>query len=164
MTVEIGIVLTVLVGAVVLFATERLPVDVVALVVMSVLLLSGIITPREGLAGFSNPATVTVGAMFILSAALSADLGGDDLWRGRLGTRSSPSGLFLVTTMLTNVMSNNASAALLTPIAVVTAESLALNPRPFLMAVTFAAVIKFYDPGGVPDQHAYLRAGPVQVH
>jgi di/tricarboxylate transporter len=70
MTFEIILVLAVAFFAVVLFATERLSVDVVAIVVMSILLLSGIVTPEEGIAGFSNKATVTVAAMFILSAGL----------------------------------------------------------------------------------------------
>ncbi|REJ75363.1 MAG: SLC13 family permease [Acidobacteria bacterium] len=70
MTFEIAIVLAVAFCAVVLFATEKLSVDVVAIVVMAILLLSGIITPDEGIAGFSNKATVTVAAMFILSAGL----------------------------------------------------------------------------------------------
>lgn len=69
-TLEIIIVLTVLVLAIVLFATEILSVDVVALIIMSVLIISGVITPEEGVSGFSNSATVTVAAMFILSAAL----------------------------------------------------------------------------------------------
>ena len=70
MTFEIALVVAVVVFAVVLFATEKLSVDVVAIVVMSVLLVSGIILPEEGIAGFSNKATVTVAAMFIISAAL----------------------------------------------------------------------------------------------
>jgi di/tricarboxylate transporter len=70
MTLEIGIVLAVLTGAVIMFATERFPVDVVAIIAMSVLVLSGVITPAEGVSGFSNSATVTVAAMFILSTAL----------------------------------------------------------------------------------------------
>lgn len=70
MTIEMTIVLGVVLLAVVLFATEKLPVDLVAILVMGILLLSGIITPEEGISGFSNTATVTVGAMFILSAGL----------------------------------------------------------------------------------------------
>jgi di/tricarboxylate transporter len=70
MTVEMLIVLGVIVLAVVLFASERIPTDLTAILVMAILLLSGIITPGEGVSGFSNSATVTVGAMFILSAAL----------------------------------------------------------------------------------------------
>lgn len=70
MSLEIVFVLVMLLLAVVLFATEKLPVDLVALLVMAVLLLSGIITLEEGVSGFSNSATVTVAAMFVLSAGL----------------------------------------------------------------------------------------------
>ncbi len=64
------LVLFLLIIAVCLFCTEKLPVDLVALIVMATLLLTGIITPEEGIAGFSNTATVTVGAMFVLSTGL----------------------------------------------------------------------------------------------
>jgi di/tricarboxylate transporter len=69
-TLEIIIVLVVLVLAIVMFATEKFSVDVVALIIMALLILTGIISPEEGVSGFSNSATVTVAAMFILSAAL----------------------------------------------------------------------------------------------
>jgi di/tricarboxylate transporter len=69
-TLEIIIVLVVLVFAIILFATEKLSVDVVALIIMSILIVTGILTPEQGVAGFSNSATVTVAGMFILSAAL----------------------------------------------------------------------------------------------
>lgn len=69
-TLEIGIVLVVLLGAVILFATEHYPVDVVAIIAMSILVVTGVITPEQGVSGFSNSATITVAAMFILSAAL----------------------------------------------------------------------------------------------
>jgi di/tricarboxylate transporter len=69
-TVEIIIVLVVLIMAIVLFATEVLSVDIVALVIMVTLIISGVISPTEGVSGFSNSATITVAAMFILSAAL----------------------------------------------------------------------------------------------
>jgi di/tricarboxylate transporter len=70
MTLEIVIVLAVLTGAVILFATERFPVDVVAIIAMSILVVSGVISPEQGVSGFSNSATITVAAMFILSTAL----------------------------------------------------------------------------------------------
>jgi di/tricarboxylate transporter len=70
MTFEIALVFAVLTLAVVLFVTEKLPVDLVALLIMALLIVSGVITAGEGLAGFSNTATITVAAMFILSAGL----------------------------------------------------------------------------------------------
>lgn len=67
---EILIVLFILIATIVLFATEVFSVDVVAIIVLSALIVAGIITPEEGVSGFSNSATVTVASMFILSAAL----------------------------------------------------------------------------------------------
>lgn len=69
-TIEIIIVLIVLVLAIVLFATEILSVDIVALLIMVTLIVTGVISPTEGVSGFSNSATITVASMFILSAAL----------------------------------------------------------------------------------------------
>ncbi len=60
----------VLLLAVVLFVTEKISVDLVALLIMAILLVSQILTPGEGLAGFSNTATITVGSMFVISAGL----------------------------------------------------------------------------------------------
>jgi len=71
MTLEIAVVLIILALAVFLFASEKLPIDVVSLTIMAILILVGILTPEEGVAGFSNPATITVAAMFILSAGLA---------------------------------------------------------------------------------------------
>jgi len=56
--------------AFVLFATEKYPVDLVAILTVVVLLLTGIITPEEAVSGFSNPATITVLAMFIISEGI----------------------------------------------------------------------------------------------
>jgi di/tricarboxylate transporter len=70
MTLEMLFVLGLIVLAVFLFASEKMTTDITAIVVMSALLLTGILTPQEGVSGFSNSATVTVGAMFVLSAAL----------------------------------------------------------------------------------------------
>src|SRR5690606_30651646 len=62
--------LAIMAGAIALFVTEKLRVDVVALLVMTALLVTGVVTLPEALSGFSNQATVMVAAMFVLSAAL----------------------------------------------------------------------------------------------
>ncbi len=57
--------------ALVCFVGEWLPVDMTALVVMVLLMSLGLVTPEEGISGFSNSATMTVMAMFILSAGIA---------------------------------------------------------------------------------------------
>lgn len=61
---------TVILWALYLFTTEKFPVDITAMLIMIVLIVSKLITPEQGVSGFSNPATITVLCMFILSAGI----------------------------------------------------------------------------------------------
>ncbi|MBS1252887.1 MAG: hypothetical protein MAG451_01930 [Anaerolineales bacterium] len=67
MTSQITLVLAILGVAVIFFVTDRLRMDVVALLVLAALALIGLVTADQALSGFSNPAVVTVWAVFILS-------------------------------------------------------------------------------------------------
>ncbi|HET8899593.1 MAG TPA: SLC13 family permease, partial [Rhodanobacteraceae bacterium] len=60
----------IIVGALALFASEKMRIDLVALLVLCALMVLGIVTPVEALSGFSNEATVTVAAMFALSLGI----------------------------------------------------------------------------------------------
>jgi di/tricarboxylate transporter len=70
MTPQIFLTLTIIVVAIVLFATEKLRVDVVALLVLLTLILTRLVSPEEAFAGFSNPAVITVWAVYIVSGGL----------------------------------------------------------------------------------------------
>lgn len=70
MSADLMITLLVLAGAVALFVSEKLPVDVIAILILSGLLVFGVVTTGEALSGFSSEATLTVAAMFVLSAGL----------------------------------------------------------------------------------------------
>ncbi len=145
MTLEIAVVLLLLVIAVVLFATEKLSVDLVALMLMSALLLSGIITTREGLSGFSNTATVTVAAMFILSAGLfktgAVNFAGALL--ARLGKRSIwlvIATVMLVVGTLSAFINNTAAVAIFLPVMLTVARDMNASPSKLLMPLSFASM------------------------
>jgi di/tricarboxylate transporter len=71
MNLEIALTLGVLLFAVILFTTEIIRVDLVALIVLVALVLLGLVAPEQSISGFSNPAVVTTGAVFVLSAGLA---------------------------------------------------------------------------------------------
>ena len=68
---SIFLTLCVVAFALICFIGEWLPIDITAIAVMVALITLGLVTPQEGLSGFSNSATITVMAMFILSAGIA---------------------------------------------------------------------------------------------
>lgn len=71
MTADITLVLIILGIAIILFASERLRVDVISMLVLLALLITGVLTTEEAFSGFSNPAVITVWAIYIVSASLT---------------------------------------------------------------------------------------------
>jgi di/tricarboxylate transporter len=70
MTTDIAIVLGILIISLVLFISEVIRMDLVALLVLGSLAVTGLVSADEAVAGFSNSAVITVWAMFILSEGL----------------------------------------------------------------------------------------------
>ena len=70
MTNDIALVLAILGIAIVLFATEKIRVDLISMFVLLSLILTGLLTPEEAFSGFSNPAVITVWAIYIISEGL----------------------------------------------------------------------------------------------
>ena len=145
MTWEIVFVLVLTICAVVLFVTEKFSTDVVAILVMIALLVSGILTPAEGLAGFANTATVTVGAMFVLSAGVFRSGAVNFVGRGlgRLARRSSGLMLFVLMVgvgVLSSFLNNTAAVAILIPVVIVVARRADTSPSKLLMPLSYASM------------------------
>lgn len=140
------IVLAVALVALVLFITERIDIDLIALLILVALVLTGVITPRQGLAGFSDPATLTVAFMFVLSAALLRT-GLLVVLAPRLSIqlrRSELRGmLFLVVGVagFSAFLNNTPIVAIFIPIVVQAARSAGISPSRLLMPLSFATVM-----------------------
>jgi di/tricarboxylate transporter len=120
MNAEIAVVLAILFATIALFVAERPGPDVVSLLVVLALVLTGTLQTQEALAGFGNPAVLTIASIFLVTAGLSNT--GVAGWIGRRLLRiagESESRLVAVTmaaaATLSLVMNNIASASVLLP-------------------------------------------------
>ncbi|MGI9239203.1 MAG: SLC13 family permease, partial [Verrucomicrobiales bacterium] len=154
MTPEIAFVLSVLAVSLVLFITEKLRMDVVALLVLGVLAIGGswarggqgLISKEEALAGFSNPAVVTVWAMFILSAGLSATGVADVIGRQVLKLAGKTEPRMILAIMLTAgglsaFMNNIGVAALMLPVVMDIARKTQTSPSRLLMPMAYGSLL-----------------------
>jgi di/tricarboxylate transporter len=146
MTYDIAIVLTFVVGAIILFATEKLPVDLVSIIVMAGLILSGVVTPEEGVSGFSHPATVTVAAMFVLSAGLYRTGAVNYIGSKLVLVGKKSFWLALILIMLTAstfsaFINDTAVVAILIPIVLGLSRELKISPGKLLMPLSFSALM-----------------------
>ncbi|MBZ9611149.1 SLC13 family permease [Rheinheimera maricola] len=146
MTVEIALVLLILAAALLLFVTGWLRMDVVALLVLCVLALLGLVSPAEAVSGFSNPAVITVWAMFILSEGLTRAGIADGIGRRviRLSGNSETQMIvviMLVAGMLSAFMSNIGVVALLLPVTVEATRRCGIPPAKVLMPMAFGAML-----------------------
>ncbi len=139
---DLWLTLAVLAGALYLFVTEKLPVDVVALLVLCSLLVLGLVSPREALSGFSNQATLTVAAMFVLSAGLQRS--GALRTLGELLARIKLPWLFALVMMtlvggISAFVNNTAAVAVFLPLVIAAATARRWAPSKFLIPLSFAA-------------------------
>ena len=145
MSVDILIVFGLLAAALVLFVWERVPFDVTALLVMAALMITGVLSPAEGLSGLSNPATVTIAAMFVLAEGVRRTGALDRVSRGfaRLGERNRWLSLAVMTVSISVIsafINNTAAIAIFIPVVIQVAQEMEVSPSKLLMPVSFASM------------------------
>jgi di/tricarboxylate transporter len=145
MTPQIALTLTILLAAIALFISERLPTDVVSLLVMLILVLTGLLSPKEAFSSFANPVVITIGSIFVVSAALFQTGVATKLGRGivRLAGDSEPrliAVLMIGTALLSSMMNNVAVTAMLTPAVIGISLSTGRAPSRLLLPLSYAAV------------------------
>lgn len=146
MSPEQLVALAILAVAILLFVTERLRVDVVALGVVVALLLTGLLSVGEALAGFSNPAVLTIAALFVVGGAvMQTGLAGAI---GRRVLRISGGGevrIMLAVTvtvaLLSSVMSDTGTVAVMLPAVVSMAAAGGVAPSRLLMPLAYGSLL-----------------------
>ncbi len=145
MTFEILFVFLLLGLALFLFATDYVSFDVAALIILVCLLLSGILTPAEGFAGISNPATITIAAMFVLSDGIRRTgilKTAGDFFCERMRTNFY-TWLFIMLIFISfasSFMNNTAVIMVFIPIIIDIASKLNISPSKLLIPLSFAGI------------------------
>ena len=146
MTLEIGLVFGILIAAIILFVTELVRVDLVALMVLVMLAVTGVISTTDAISGFSNPAVITVWAVFILSGGLSRTGVAGILGRQVLRMAGDSEGRLIMVIMLTSAflsafMNNVGVAALLLPVVMDISRQTRRPPSKLLIPLAFSSLL-----------------------
>ena len=145
MTVEAWFVLAVVAAVLAVLVTNRVSPAVAMTGGMVVVLVAGVVTPEEALAGFSNPAPLTVAALFVLARAVEKTGALTPLVRAAMGqkdgVRRSLTRLVVPTTIASAFLNNTPIVAMLLPQVRSWAEARKHSPSLYLMPLSFAALL-----------------------
>jgi di/tricarboxylate transporter len=146
MTPQIALTLGIIVAALIIFGTEKLRVDVVALLVLLTVGLTGLIGPKEVFAGFSNSAVITVWAVYIVSGGLFktgvADLLGKFIYRLSGANEMRLIAVIMLTCGLMSAFMNNVGAtAMLLPAVVSVAKQTKIPVSKLLIPLSFSSLM-----------------------
>ena len=148
--------IAVLLGMVVLLATGVVPAAVAGLVAACAMVLVRAVTVEQAYRSINWTTVILVGAMIPLSTAMSksgaANLMAETLVHlvGDAGPYALLAGLFVLTAILGQLISNTATALIVIPIAVAAAHEIGVSPRPVLMSVAVASAAAFLTPVATP--------------
>lgn len=146
MTLEIVIILSLLVLVLIAFIIDRIPTDAIALGTIVLLILTGLLTPEEAISGFSNPATITILALFFVSQSLR-NTGvvrklGDVLLSASSDKLFINIILIMVVTAVTSAFINTTAVVIVfLPVVLRLAKARAISPTVLLMPLSFGAII-----------------------
>jgi di/tricarboxylate transporter len=142
----IWVTLILLVVAIALFASEKLPVDVVGILLVVALVMTQVLTVQEAVAGFGNDIIITIGGLFILVGGL-IKTGIVDLIGRRLHKIAGNNELVLTALIMTvaaasaSVLKNTTTTAMFLPVVIGLAAKAKIAPSKLLMPLAFGAIL-----------------------
>ena len=145
MSLDIALLLGILAFTLTSFVLEWLPLDATAMISLGLLLLFDLVTPEQAVAGFSNPAVVTVLMMFILSEAvvqsgLVRRIGYRIAAYARGSSGRAQTVLLILTGFISGFINNTAAVSIFIPVGTSLAEHYRISPSRILMPLSYAAI------------------------
>ncbi|CAN5335100.1 SLC13 family permease [soil metagenome] len=146
MTFGIAITLGLLVVALILFGMEKIPVDIVGILLVIGLVMTGVLTINEGISGFGDNVIITIAGLFVLTGGL-IKTGLVDLIGRRL-YKISGNNEFLLTALImglaavsASVLKNTTTTAMFLPVVIGLAARAKIPPSKLLMPLAFGAIL-----------------------
>jgi di/tricarboxylate transporter len=146
MTTQIVIVLGLLFVALILFAIERIPIEIVSIVLVMALVITNTLTVTEAFAGFGNDIVITIAGLFILTGGLAktgvVDVIGRRLHRVAGDSEFQITALIMVAAALAAaVMKNTATTAMFLPVVLGIGARRNISPSKLLIPLAFGAIL-----------------------
>ena len=157
--------IAILIAMVLLLATGIVPPAVAGLLAAGAIILSGIMNVEQSYRAIGWTTVILVGAMMPLSTAMvetgAAKLMAEHLVNlvGDAGPVALLAGLFVLTAIMGQLISNTATALIVIPIGVAAATSMGISPRPVLMSTAVAAAAAFLTPIATPTNLMVMGPG-----
>ena len=130
---------------IILFIKDYFTIDTTSIIIMSLFIVSGVLNPEEGFAGFNHPATITLGCMFVISAAIFKS-GLIDGLSSKIIRVAKINYLFaliifcLSAAVFSAFINDTAVVALLIPMALLVCRETDIQPSRLLIPISFSAL------------------------
>jgi di/tricarboxylate transporter len=146
MTIQIALVLGLLIITIILFASEKFSIDVVAIGLLLVLIFSGILSPQDTFKNFSSDFMVLLMSIFVITGAMTEtgmlDAVGD--WLVKISSKNQTIfflGVMIVTSVISTFMNNTTTAALMVGPVIAMCHRMNMSPSRVLMPMAFASMV-----------------------
>lgn len=127
-----------------LFVKEFFSIDTTSLLIMAMFIVSGVLSPEEGFSGFIHPATLTLGCMFVISAAIFKSgiidgLSNKIIKLAKIHYIVALIVFTFVTGLFSAFVNDTAVVAIMIPMALLVCKETGINPSKLLIPISFAA-------------------------
>ena len=156
---------TIFAATIIAIASGLVPIVVAAIAGAFAMIVSGCLNIRQAGRALDRRVILLVGASIAMAISMQATGGAEALAGAATGLLAGQppavfmAGLFIVVAVLTNFLSNNATAVLFTPIAIATAGQLGVDPLPLIVSVILGANASFASPIGYQTNLLVMGAG-----